>query len=70
MHSTAQYPGAPWYVIGHSMGAAMATLCSLDLKFRLQPSPDVRIYTFGSPRVGNDIFATFFQSVFAVRDTV
>ena len=36
-----QYPGEPWYVIGHSMGAAMATLCALDLRFRLQPVPDV-----------------------------
>jgi Lipase (class 3) len=27
----------------------------------------VRVYTFGSPRVGNDVFATFFGSVFQVR---
>ena len=23
---------------------------------------DVRVYTFGSPRVGNDVFATFFDN--------
>ncbi len=33
----AQFPDAPWYVIGHSMGAAMATLCALDLKFKFDP---------------------------------
>lgn len=62
-----QYPGEPWYIIGHSMGAAMATLCALDLRFTLQPQSDVRVYTFGSPRVGNDVFATFFGSVIEVR---
>ena len=64
--SPLQYPGDPWYVIGHSMGAAMATLSALDLKFSIQPTPDVRVYTFGSPRVGNDIFATFFESTIQV----
>lgn len=62
-----QYPDEPWYVIGHSMGAAMATLCALDLRFRLAPTADVRVYTFGSPRVGNAVFATFFGSVIQVR---
>jgi len=58
----AQYPGDPWYIIGHSMGAAMATVCALDLRFMLDPQPDVRVYTFGSPRLGNDIFATFYKT--------
>ena len=44
-----QYPGEPWYVIGHSMGAAMATLCALDLRFRLQPVPDVSAIKAISP---------------------
>lgn len=44
-----QYPGEPWYVIGHSMGAAMATLCALDLRFRLQPVPDVSAATAANP---------------------
>ena len=29
--------------------------------------PDVRVYTFGSPRVGNDVFATFFDNEIKVR---
>ena len=62
----AEYPGEPWYVLGHSMGSAMATICALDLKFTLD-LPDVRVYTFGSPRVGNDIFSKFFADTIKVR---
>ncbi|BDA47587.1 Lipase at C-terminar half [Coccomyxa sp. Obi] len=54
----AAHPGAPLYVIGHSMGAALATICAMDVKFKAGLT-DVRLYTFGSPRVGNDIFANF-----------
>ena len=52
--------GDPIYVVGHSMGAAVATLCALDLQltFGLGPT-DVRLYTYGSPRVGNQAFAEF-----------
>ncbi|KAK9837014.1 hypothetical protein WJX81_007212 [Elliptochloris bilobata] len=57
----ARHPGAPLYAIGHSMGAAMATIAALDLKFKANLS-DVRLVTFGSPRVGNDVFARFLQS--------
>jgi alpha-beta hydrolase superfamily lysophospholipase len=48
-HVVLQYPGEPWYVIGHSMGAAMATLCALDLRFRLQPVPDVSMIVLVLP---------------------
>ena len=57
----ARHPGVPLYAIGHSMGAAMATIAALDLKFKANLS-DVRLVTFGSPRVGNDVFARFLQS--------
>ena len=53
-----QYPDAPLYVAGHSMGAAMAHICALDLKFTLG-FEDVNVYTYGSPRVGNTIFKDF-----------
>lgn len=62
----ARHPGAPLYAIGHSMGAAMATIAALDLKFKANLS-DVRLVTFGSPRVGNDVFARFTQSQTTVR---
>lgn len=48
------------FVSGHSLGGALATLCALDLKVTLG-LPDVRVVTFGSPRVGNYIFAKWFE---------
>jgi hypothetical protein len=49
------------------MGAAMATVAALDLRYSLEPRPDIRLYTFGSPRVGNDIFADFFKTAIQAR---
>ena len=41
----------------HYVGAAMATLTALDLQSRgVGP---VRVFTFGSPRIGNDEFAVW-----------
>ena len=62
----AAHPGTPLYVIGHSMGAALATICAMDVKFKAGLS-DVRLYTFGSPRVGNDVFASFVANQTTVR---
>ena len=63
-----QHPDADLYVIGHSMGAAMAHVCVLDLKFRYGlPKERVYLYTFGSPRIGNDIFARFLEDQLQVR---
>ena len=61
----ADHPRTPLYITGHSMGSAMATVAALYLKFSLD-LPDVRLYTFGSPRVGNDIFSEFFRSQITV----
>lgn len=48
------------YVTGHSLGAAVATLAAADL-FAL--TPDITLYTFGSPRVGDQAFATYFDKI-------
>lgn len=58
----AQYPNAPLYVAGHSMGAAMAHICAMDLKFTLE-FEDVNVYTYGSPRIGNTVFKDFFNKI-------
>jgi len=47
----------PFYITGHSLGAAIATLCALD--FKLNNYTVSSLYNFGSPRVGNVQFATF-----------
>ncbi|KIY94593.1 hypothetical protein MNEG_13371 [Monoraphidium neglectum] len=56
----AAHPRAATYVLGHSMGGALAHLCALDIRARHDP-PDLRVLTFGSPRVGNSVFADFFE---------
>ena len=62
------HPDAPIYVLGHSMGAAVATLCALDLLFTFQlDSSRVRLYTYGSPRVGNEAFAAYVKTKLPVR---
>lgn len=47
-------------VTGHSLGAAMACLCALDLNVNVGIS-NLKIITFGQPRVGNKVFAQFFN---------
>ena len=71
-----RFPGRPLYVVGHSLGAALATVAAVDIRARLEAKRgrekekedgkrtnlrplDVRLVTFGSPRVGNEAFASF-----------
>jgi len=46
---------------GHSLGGALATLASVD--FHTHLSIPITSYTFGSPRVGNTAFATYYDSI-------
>ena len=48
------------FVSGHSLGGALATFCALEMKLILGIE-DVRVVTFGSPRVGNSIFADWYK---------
>jgi len=52
------------YVTGHSLGGAIATLAAADL-YTL--TPDLTVYTYGSPRVGDEAFATYYDKI--VPDT-
>eukprot|EP00210_Caulerpa_lentillifera_P004354 g4152.t1 len=47
---------SPLYIIGHSAGGATAQLAALTIKLLLDEK-DIRLYTFGAPRVGNKDFA-------------
>jgi triacylglycerol lipase len=47
---------------GHSLGGALATLCGAAVKNEI-PDVHVSVYTFGSPRVGNKLFAKVFDKV-------
>jgi hypothetical protein len=58
---TAAHPTAEVHVTGHSLGAIMAVLASLDLTLE----HDVKItsiLTFGQPRGGDEAFSNFFSS--------
>lgn len=50
----------PILVTGHSLGGAIATLCAVDIAYRmpdLADKIDLHCYTFGCPRTGNRAFA-------------
>jgi triacylglycerol lipase len=52
--------GLEAWITGHSLGAALATLAAALL-------PGSRLVNFGSPRVGNDVFASQFDGRFVKR---
>ena len=56
-----KYPNSNTAIIGHSLGAGMATFAFLDLYNRVIIDD---FYTFGSPRIGNDKFAEYFNTNF------
>lgn len=58
------YQGQPVWLTGHSLGAALATLTTARLA--LGSGEKVRIqglYTYGSPRIGDDVFAQEFNRI-------
>jgi predicted lipase len=42
-------------ISGHSMGAALAVLCAVDIQFNF-PDRDIQVFLFGCPRIGNKAF--------------
>jgi triacylglycerol lipase len=51
-------PTLPCYVTGHSLGAALAVLCALDLAVNLPDlAPQLQLYSYACPRVGDPTFA-------------
>lgn len=52
----AAHPTHKLTIVGHSLGGALATLCACD--FGTNGEKDNLVYTFGSPRVGNPLFAS------------
>eukprot|EP00172_Hildenbrandia_rubra_P002990 Plantae.Rhodophyta-Hildenbrandia_rubra.ctg43130.p1 GENE.Plantae.Rhodophyta-Hildenbrandia_rubra.ctg43130~~Plantae.Rhodophyta-Hildenbrandia_rubra.ctg43130.p1 ORF type:complete len:378 (-),score=50.20 Plantae.Rhodophyta-Hildenbrandia_rubra.ctg43130:415-1548(-) len=52
----------PIFLTGHSLGGALATICSFDLLLRNDISRDeVFVSTFGAPRVGNKNFMELYD---------
>lgn len=48
--------GKNLYITGHSLGAALATLCAVDIAANIAVRTPILV-TFGSPRVGDPAFA-------------
>jgi len=58
----------PVFLTGHSLGGALATICSLDVWIKLRISRrQIFVSTFGSPRVGNEAFRRIYDSVIALH---
>ncbi|KAJ3476600.1 hypothetical protein NLI96_g11047 [Meripilus lineatus] len=49
-------------LVGHSLGGALAELDALYMVLNLPSSIHVKSVTYGTPRVGNPAFATYFDS--------
>ena len=58
----------PIFLTGHSLGGALATICSLDVWVKLRISRrSIFVSTFGSPRVGNEAFKRVYNSVIVLH---
>ena len=59
-----QYPQHRLIVTGHSLGAALATLAAGDIRKLKDPwyLANTELYTYGSPRVGNEALARFLSN--------
>lgn len=49
------------YVTGHSLGGALATIAAMDIAAKDKLKNTISLYTFASPRVGNNTFADKFN---------
>jgi hypothetical protein len=52
-------PDKTLYITGHSLGAALATLCAIDVAANTRFVSPI-LFTYGSPRVGDPAFAKVF----------
>jgi len=60
----AKNPNMPVRVMGHSLGAALAVICSSELvRLNITQTGQISTLTIGQPRVGNKVFAQNFDSV-------
>lgn len=58
-NASSTYPNHTLAVTGHSLGGAVATIAAANLRAQGYPCD---LYTFGSPRVGNEDFVNFVDS--------
>ncbi|MDF5721451.1 MAG: lipase [Rhizonema sp. PD37] len=57
-------PSVPCYISGHSLGSALATLAAVDIAQKFPKLKEqIRLYTYGGPRVGNPNFAQIHSQI-------
>ena len=56
-------------VTGHSLGAALATFMAVEISIRLNLT-NLRLFTYGSPRLGNLNTATFISGLLGDRNRI
>ncbi|MER3433777.1 MAG: lipase [Leptolyngbya sp. ERB_1_1] len=56
-------PALPCFVVGHSLGGALATLATADLAQNSALKNQLRLYSYAAPRVGDQSFAQFFSTI-------
>jgi len=59
---TSVFPHLPITVTGHSLGAALSTLCGADLIVQF-PNVSVTVWNYGNPRVGNEAWSDYYSSL-------
>lgn len=62
-----KHPNYPMYLVGHSLGGAVAALASLELKVSLGWD-DLIVTTFGEPRTGNKGFVRYLDKIFDLEN--
>lgn len=64
---SAQPKHRSYWLTGHSLGAALATLAAANLLFKENDRPINGVYTYGSPRVGNEAFSLAYNTAIKSR---
>ncbi|KAM7207672.1 Alpha/Beta hydrolase fold [Naviculisporaceae sp. PSN 640] len=62
-----RHPSYPVHLVGHSLGGAVAALAALELRLSLGWE-DVRVTTFGEPRIGNKELVRYLDEAFGLTD--
>ena len=57
-----KFPTYEIVTTGHSLGAALSTLASVDVYKNVSGEVPIYSWTLGSPRVGNGPFSTWYES--------
>lgn len=62
LNAVRQAPECNLIFTGHSLGGALATIAALDTQYNItqKTKQAIEVYTFGSPRVGNDALVASF----------